>query len=283
MTFTCCTLFVFFSFAVKCSLAVANILDGNRCAELKVANPAREMRHSQRGLSRNFLSVTVLNKLAKIFHFYAALVTRATTEQQRAMLHAQRAPFLVAAATRNSVRHGIRRRITAVPSTEQQICKSHTNRRCTPVPCRILKVELVETFLQTSANHSRPLPSRPSVTEILPRRDEFQAKMPRENGKRGKLGKEMSRGLGTYFVTEHEFSRETSRPVFLPRELTRTFALLAPLPAEQKQPISVVSGRSVTGNERLVLCLFPISVQVAGRANSGRRLFVLRIYIHIYV
>jgi len=29
-------------------------------------------------------------------------------------------------------------------------------------------------FLQTSANHSRPLPSWPSVTKILLRRDEFQ-------------------------------------------------------------------------------------------------------------
>jgi len=33
---------VFFSSAVKCFLTIANILEGNRCAKLKVANPARD-------------------------------------------------------------------------------------------------------------------------------------------------------------------------------------------------------------------------------------------------
>jgi len=40
------------------------------------------------------------------------------------------------------------RAMPAVPSAMRQICKSHTNRCCTPVPCRILKVELVETFFR---------------------------------------------------------------------------------------------------------------------------------------
>lgn len=148
----------------------------------------------------------VLNKLVKIFHFYTALVTRAAIEHS-ALYHE---------ASRTTTRAVARCSLSA----KRQICKSHTNRCCTPVPCRILKVELVETFFRPPQIIPALLPSRPSVTEILLRRDEFQRRNWGKMGRREKLS--LRNASRTRDIFRDGFSPgETSCPLSLPCELTR--------------------------------------------------------------
>lgn len=121
-------------------------------------------RHSQRALSRNFLSAGVLNKLVKIFHFCTMLVTWASTGQ-----HAQRARF--SSPLHHETPYDTSDAVPRRGATNLQ--KSYKSLLYT---CTLSDSQsgISRNFLQTSANHSCPLPSRPSVTEILLRRDEFQ-------------------------------------------------------------------------------------------------------------
>ena len=140
------------------------------------------MRHSQRALSCNFLSTVVLNKLAKIFHF-CTCYKGDSTEQ-----HTQRARFLsvlyheTCTTHTHTHTHTHTRARARADDAVGNGCSQHeaTNLqksyKSLLYTCTLSDSQsgISRNFLQTSANHSHPLPSRPSVTEILLRRNEFQ-------------------------------------------------------------------------------------------------------------
>lgn len=153
-------LFVFFSPTVKCSLTVANISGGHRCAELKVANPARNAT-----LAGSI--VAQLPEPRSLTNSWKFFISVSCSLRERVRSNAR-----FSSPLRHETPYGaVARLFSARRATNVQ--KSHKSLLYT---CTLSDSQsgISRNFLQTSANHSRPLPSGPSVTEILPRRDEFQ-------------------------------------------------------------------------------------------------------------